>query len=85
MSDLSETVWLSCPFCGEADQCTLVHVAKPRYRVECNCCGARGPARPGENSARRAWNTRVSVWPAEDDGAYGTLSLEDREKFYWEE
>ena len=82
--DLSEKMWLSCPFCGESD-CGFVTVVECGFAVRCLFCGGKGPTRDYPDDARKAWNTRHSVWPADQCPEYQHLiELTDREEFYWE-
>lgn len=59
---------LTCPFCGKLDAFAERFDLSSCY-IQCNDCGAQGPTccqdsddeeMPGEDAARRAWNTRHS-------------------------
>ena len=62
------TPLLPCPFCGKLDVFAERFDLSSCY-IQCNDCGAQGPTccqdsddeeMPGEDAARRAWNTRHS-------------------------
>lgn len=62
------TPLLPCPFCGKLDAFAERFDLSSCY-IQCNDCGAQGPTccqdgddeeMPGEDAARRAWNTRHS-------------------------
>lgn len=83
-AELAEKMWLSCPFCGDSDTVLeeICPVDKTRWVAMCMVCGTCGPPRDTQNDARKAWNTRYAVWPADDGAQYGydMIGLKDREK-----
>ncbi len=53
----------SCPWCGHEDehdnfQYSQVNDVSEYVAVECQNCGARGPAQPTPERAEKAWDKR---------------------------
>lgn len=79
-----------CPFCGHHGQEMVFddHPITTRgedgevidehpglWRVECRCCGARGPVEYDEEAALTSWNTRHGKPAHNEDPEYAEFSM----------